>query len=141
MRINPLNLMSWLRKREDGAAAVEFALISPILILMVGAIFEGGMVMYSWGNMEHYARQAARAVTIGEATHDQAETYIKTNMLTSFGAPDVGVTITETTGVNALDNQVHIQVTLPVSEISELTPFQIFSNFTVSRTVKMYKET
>ncbi len=141
MRINPLNLMSWLRKREDGAAAVEFALISPILILMVGAIFEGGMVMYSWGNMEHYARQAARAVSIGEATHYQAETYIKTNMLTSFGAPDVAVTISETTGINALDNQVNIQVTLPVSEISELTPFRIFSNFTVSRTVKMYKET
>ncbi len=141
MRINPLNLVSRYRKREDGAAAVEFALISPVLILMIGAIFEGGMVMHSWGNMEHFARQAARAVSIGESTHDQAKTYVKTNMVGSFGAPDVGVDISETTGSNALDNQVIIQVTLPVSEISALTPFRIFSNFTVSRTVKMYKET
>jgi Flp pilus assembly protein TadG len=55
---------------------VEFSLVLPALALLAGGIMEGGFLFYTWGNMEHVGRQAARAVAIGEATPDEARTFV-----------------------------------------------------------------
>ncbi len=138
--ISRLARMVRFRKSEDGAAAVEFALVSPILIAMIGAIFEGGMVMHSWGSMEYYGRQAARAVSIGASSHADAINFVKDAMATEIGNPEVEVTITEQTGATALDNRIVVVVTMPTSEISAITPFSIFDGLTVTRQIEMYKE-
>jgi len=52
--------------REDrGAAAVEFALVLPILLLLVLGIVQFGMTFFQWLEMEHAAREGARWGSLG----------------------------------------------------------------------------
>ncbi len=48
------------RMRERGAAAVEFAIILPLLVLMVGGIVDWGRFMYTQAMLTNAAREAAR---------------------------------------------------------------------------------
>lgn len=50
-----------LKKRsESGSAMVELALITPLLILFIGAVFEISRVYYLQNNLEYGAKEAAR---------------------------------------------------------------------------------
>jgi Flp pilus assembly protein TadG len=54
-----------LRTRsEDGAAAVEFALVTPILLLIVFAIINYGLVFNDSNNARQGAREAARRAAV-----------------------------------------------------------------------------
>jgi Flp pilus assembly protein TadG len=47
-------------KREEGAAAVEFALVLPILLVLVFGIIEFGMILYFQGVVASASREGAR---------------------------------------------------------------------------------
>jgi len=57
--------------RDDrGAAAVEFALVLPILLVLVLGIVQFGITFSQWLEMEHAAREGARWGSIGYAVPD-----------------------------------------------------------------------
>lgn len=47
-------------RNEGGAAAVEFALLLPVLILLVVGIVQFGMTFFQWLEIVHAAREGAR---------------------------------------------------------------------------------
>lgn len=49
---------------ESGVAAVEFALVSPILILLLFAIIEFSIVLYDKAIITNASREAARSATV-----------------------------------------------------------------------------
>lgn len=49
---------------EDGAAAVEFALVLPVLILLVFGIIEFGLVFNRWLSVTHAAREGVRTYSL-----------------------------------------------------------------------------
>ncbi|MGI9482885.1 MAG: TadE/TadG family type IV pilus assembly protein [Hyphomicrobiales bacterium] len=120
---------------------IEFGLLVPVLFLFLGAIYEGGIVMYTWGNMEHYGRQAARAMSIGQASKSEVKSYVKTYMKKTVGEPQVSVSVSETTGSDPLDNQVKVTVTLSTADLKEIMPLGIFGNINIKRTIRVFKET
>ena len=52
-------------KSERGQAMVEFAMIVPIFLLLVFAIVDFGMGLYSWITVTNAAREGARMGTVG----------------------------------------------------------------------------
>lgn len=54
--------------RERGAAAVEFALILPILMLFITSIIDGGRLWTQQAEANHVAFMAARAVSLSSST-------------------------------------------------------------------------
>lgn len=55
--------MSVLQKKrsgDDGASAVEFALVLPILVLLIVGIVQFGFLFMEWLQIEHAAREGAR---------------------------------------------------------------------------------
>jgi len=55
-----------LIKNNKGASAVEFALILPILVMMVFGIFQFGIAFNNWIALTHAAREGARLAAVGQ---------------------------------------------------------------------------
>jgi hypothetical protein len=54
--------------RSRGQALVEFALIAPVLFLVLFAIFDVGRLIYVYNNLANSTRQAARAGIVAQYT-------------------------------------------------------------------------
>jgi Flp pilus assembly protein TadG len=128
------------RPDEEGGAAVEFAVVCPVLLLFVAGVIEGSLVLYTRGNMEHIARQAARAAAIGSATAVEAETFVETKMAQSIGSPAASATVNFVGGATPIEDEVVVQVTVPEGELSAILPFRLFRLASLSTTVTMHYE-
>ena len=53
------------RNREDGAAAVEMAIVLPILFLLVFGIIEFGFIFNRWISVTHASREGVRQLSLG----------------------------------------------------------------------------
>lgn len=56
--------------RDRGAAAVEFALVSTLLILLLAAIVDGGRLWMTQSSLSHAAREGAREMAIHNVQAD-----------------------------------------------------------------------
>ena len=54
-----------IRREEDGAQAVEFALLTPVLLLLITGIIAFGMILWSLIAAYHGAREGARLAAVG----------------------------------------------------------------------------
>jgi len=82
-----------LRRRHRGQqsqALIEFALVSPILLLLIFGIIDIGRAVFYYDTLNHAAREGARAAV-------KAQTTLPTNasVLSAVVAQVVGVTVTE----------------------------------------------
>lgn len=59
--------------REKGAAALEFAVILPLLLLVVFGIMEFGIILYNQAVMTNACREGARAGIVAKAPNVTAE--------------------------------------------------------------------
>lgn len=60
-----MTILSNYLKQEDGVAATEFALLAPILMIMMLGIFDYGMFLNAQMKLESTARAAAQYVVLG----------------------------------------------------------------------------
>lgn len=61
-------LKTYKTRNEKGAAVVEFALILPILVIIVFGIFQFGIAFNNWISLTHAAREGARLAAVGQYT-------------------------------------------------------------------------
>jgi len=111
------------------------------VIMLVGGISDGALLVYTWGNMEHIGRQAARSVAVGAATEQQAQDYIKAKMAEAAGSLVASATVTTAAGVSPSETEVVVQVTVPRSELLKIMPFRIFQMDSLDSTVRVRRET
>ena len=64
-----------LRDDKRGSIVVEFAAVSPVLILMLMGIIQFGAVIFVFNNMTNVARDTSRRAATGEFTELQAEAF------------------------------------------------------------------
>lgn len=80
--------MTRLRTRDSGAALVEFAIIAPLLLLLVFGIIEFGRAYNAQNTLTHAAREGARKYAItqdtaeGEAAAKNAATSLDSSKIT-----------------------------------------------------------
>lgn len=87
-------------KNEKGAAVIEFALVLPLLLLLVFGIIEFGIILFDKAVLTNASREGARAGIVSQSPRVD-ETEIRTiveaycaNHLITFGASPVPVTVT-----------------------------------------------
>jgi Flp pilus assembly protein TadG len=80
---------------EDGAMAVEFALLLPVLVMLVAGILEFGLTLYLQEVITNASREAARAgIVIGNPRPTEEEiTNVALAYLENFGASCAGACI------------------------------------------------
>lgn len=88
-------------KRQNGAAAVEFAIILPILIVLVFGIIEFGLALYDKAVITNASREGARAGIVFKvpAVSDAEitaviDSYCQNNLVTFGAVTDATTTIT-----------------------------------------------
>jgi Flp pilus assembly protein TadG len=88
-------------KRENGASAVEFAIILPLLVLLIFGIIEFSLALYDKAMITNASREGARvgivyrdpAVTDAEIT-SVVNNYLENYLITFGGSPNATVTVT-----------------------------------------------
>ena len=63
--------MKFLRRNEGGAAAFEFAIIVPILVMILFAIFEFGLAYFRSQSLQAAAREGARIASLSPTTQTE----------------------------------------------------------------------
>ncbi len=59
-----------LIRRSDGVAAIEFAIILPVMAALMGGIFEGGRLMWVRNSIQSATEQAVRLAMVNPAATD-----------------------------------------------------------------------
>lgn len=118
-----------LFKNEKGAAAVEFALVLPLLVIIVFGIFEFGIAYNNWIALTHAAREGARLAAVGAYTEQRVRD----------SAPSVQIQSITVSGTGGLIGD-PITVTVTGSVLNFEIPFVISRNIQLTSTATMRKE-
>lgn len=80
---------------ERGATEVEFAIVAPVMLMMLFGIFQFGWTQHSLSNVRHALDRASRALVIDPELTQPALQAIVTSHLAGAANPDVTVTLTK----------------------------------------------
>jgi len=81
-------------RNSRGATAVEFALVSPIFLLLLFGIFEFGLMQHRLASIRHAVNVASRALVIDSGTSQAALQEIVTSELAKTARTNVQVALT-----------------------------------------------
>ena len=111
-------------RSEAGQSAVEFALVVPLLLLIIIAILHFGKVMNYWLDLNHVASEGARKAAVNTfATDSGYETYIRGRLET--GELRAG-------GTAPIPSPATIAVCLPEgSDVGDPVTVQVAANYSL----------
>ena len=130
-------LLRALGQDQRGAAAVEFAFIMPVLLLMFSGILQFGSVMFLENHMTNVAREASRRVAVGELTQADATTMVQ-GALVNWGITyEVSVATADADDGN---QDVTVAISLPLSDAALMDVLGLFETGDLSTSVTMRME-
>jgi len=106
-------LKDWRKRGESGAAAVEFAIVLPIFLVMLFGIIQFGSVLFLHNNMMNAARETARRMAVAELTAAQADPFAQTYL----AGWNVAFTVFATEpAVGVVNGDVFVRITAPAAD-------------------------
>lgn len=126
------------RKRR-GVAAVEFAIVSPFLILLVFGIIECGRAIMVQQVLTNASREGARLAVL-EATTTSEVTTIVSDYLTNGSIAGATVTVSPTPLSSAgFGDPVTVTVSVPYDQVSWIPPW-FMGGRTLSASTQMHAD-
>lgn len=93
-----------------GAGAAEFALILPLLLLLLFGTVQYGVMFFTYNNMNNAAREGARALAVGDVNVANAES-LATAFLVGWARPHA--TVVADTTVQSGVTFARVRITMP----------------------------
>lgn len=125
-------------KDRTGVAAIEFALVAPIIIVLFSAIIQFGFVLFIQNHMVDVARDAARRFAVGSTTQEETVQFAQATLL-NWGVTYT-VTVTTPNPSDPDDNDVIVNISLPRSSAAILDMLGLFQSGTLSASVTTLTE-
>lgn len=119
------------RDREDGASLIEFAVIMPLIIILLLGIIEFGWVFGQYNDVRHGAREGARIAAVNQGDNTFLLNYVCDSM--DFDSPST-VEYTEPAGASIGDTGT-IEVIATPGSLSGLGLIEIFLPSTLDSTI------
>ena len=121
-------------RSEKGQAMVEFALVVPLLVMLLFGIIDFGRIFHTYLAIDHASREAARVASIGESDATIVSTAVTNAASVSLKSGQVSVS---PGGTKSSGSDVTITITYPISfltpVVSSITGPITLSSSTVMR--------
>lgn len=127
------------KSARQGAAAVEFALVAPFLILMLMGMIEFGRVLIIQQSVTTAAREACREATLPDATMSST-TAVANQFASSVPSNSINVTCTPTPEDANAGELITVDVEVSISAISKMGEVWFGSESSLTATAAMRKE-
>ncbi len=127
-----------VHRDEAGAAAVEFAMILPVLVLMLTGIIQVGMLMFVQNQMTNVARETSRRIAVGELTNAAAQQYARDSLV--FPSANFAVAITGPDPASPNPKDITVDIRVPFSEVSLVDIAGLFQSGNLRASVTMRQE-
>jgi Flp pilus assembly protein TadG len=127
------------QKSDRGANLVEFAILAPLLILLVFGIIEFGWLFGQFNDVRHGVREGARFAAVNAGTSSQIKDTICTSM-EGLSAGMSSITVDLTQGGADVGDQSTITVTANVTSLSGVPLITTFLPNQLSSTVTFRHE-
>lgn len=102
------------RRDDEGASAVEFALVVPLLLMIAFGIIAFGLVLFSQISATHAAREAVRQLAVNNPDLDSC-TELSTYLSSKSGFAPTDITVTSD-GDGSAGDQLTLSFQVPTSE-------------------------
>lgn len=144
MKNGARHIIRRLRERRgalgrDGLAAVEFALILPVLLLFLFGIIQFGFLFSVYNTMVHAAREGARGMAVEQLTESEGKTLTE-QRLTAYGNLPFTVTTKAPDPANPADLDVEVSVSVPLEDAMLVDVLGLAESQTVSTQIVMRRE-
>jgi Flp pilus assembly protein TadG len=136
------------RGERRGAAAVEFAVVAPLFLLLLGGIIEFGQAFRIQHVLSTAARRGARSAIVEGATNSQVQENVRADCVRTLGVSEADVTVgcaingsSDSDLGQARDgSEISVTVNIPFSKAGVGFFAQTFSNSTLSSTCTLEHE-
>ncbi len=114
-----------LIRSQQGNTAIEFALIMPVLLTLVFACLEFGMIAYTYNATGSVARDAARQMAINQLLPENVDAYVRSK-LPNWIRQDAQLAVTQSDEDDPKLNRFTLDVQFPATSA---TPSRFLSTF------------
>jgi len=129
------------RKKRLAAAAVEFAVVAPVFLLLVFGMIEYGRMVMVYQILTNASREGARAAVLDGATTSSVTTSVNTFLTDAFiSGATVTVSPNPPSGAQYGD-PVTVTVSIPFSQVSWLPSPMYLGGRTLTSATAMRRET
>jgi Flp pilus assembly protein TadG len=134
-------LMRRWRRARHGAAVVEFAVVSPVLIILLLGMLECGRMIMVQQSLATAAREGARSAIVQGTSVSTAKSVVE-SFLAGVGVTGTDITVSpiETSSL-AHGQPITVSVSVAFSKVSWLPHPFFLKNTTLSSTATMRRET
>jgi Flp pilus assembly protein TadG len=128
-----------VRKRRRGAAAVEFAVVLPVFVILVFGMIEYGRMVMVQQVITNASREGARGAVLDGATTSSVQTAV-TNYLTSAKVNGGSTAVSPDPTTAASGDPITVTVSIPFSAVSWLPSPMYLGGKTLSASTTMRRE-
>jgi Flp pilus assembly protein TadG len=137
-----MTVLTPLRRNEEGAAAIEFAIALPVLLVMIYGIFQIGLIFQANAGMQHALGEGARYATLCTPTstgcNSPSDSAVVTRISSKVFGMNIGTFGTPTVTTPAAATCTHCK---DLSVSYTVTPNYLFFSgppITLTRTKRVY---
>lgn len=124
---------------RDGSAAVEFALILPVLLLFLFGIVQFGFLFSVYNTMVHAAREGARGMAVEQLTAAEGEALVQTRLAAYANLPFT-VDATEPDPTDPADLDVVVEISVPLEQAMLVDALGLVDGGTLDTQIVMRRE-
>ncbi len=118
--LHPMSTLHRFRSSQRGVAAVEFAIVLPVLVILLTGIVQMGLMLFVGHNMVSVSQETARLVAVGELTTVEGQTYADDHLINWEMTYDISV--------QQQGSDIVVDIAVPLSDVALIDFLGLFKS-------------